>query len=148
MQSPTIISGCLSDQGKLDDAIVEYKKAIEIDPKDATPHNNLGIALRSQGKLDDAIVEYKKAIELDPKFAKPHNNLGDAFNMQYRLDEGIAEYKKANELDPNNSRVRSNLQSAWEAQSIAPVEAKRDKSAPKAKNASNGAKRRVGTRHR
>ena len=54
-------------KGQLDEAIACYRKAIELDPKNATAHSNLGNALRAKGQLDEAIACYKKAIELDPK---------------------------------------------------------------------------------
>ena len=90
-------------QGRPDEAIAEYKKAIELDPKYATPHNNLGNVLSDQGKPDAAIAEYKKAIELDSKAAFPHNGLGNVLRAQGKSDEAIAEYKKAIELDPKDA---------------------------------------------
>ena len=60
----------------MDEAIACYKKAIELDPKNAIAHTNLGNALHDKGQLDEAIACCKKAIELDPKLAIAHNNLG------------------------------------------------------------------------
>ncbi len=51
----------------MDEAIACYKKAIELDPKLAKAHYNLGDALSGKGQVDEAIACYKKAIELDPK---------------------------------------------------------------------------------
>jgi tetratricopeptide (TPR) repeat protein len=62
----------LAGQGKLDEAIAEYRHAIELDPKNGDPHNNLGLTLKDQGKLDDAIAEYHHAIELNPKNENAH----------------------------------------------------------------------------
>ena len=50
---------------KFDEAIQNYKKAIELDPKDASAFYNLGIVYKTQNKGDEAIQFYKKAIELD-----------------------------------------------------------------------------------
>ena len=41
------------------------KTAIAHDPKDADPHETMGIALLEEGKFDDAIKEFKRAIALD-----------------------------------------------------------------------------------
>ncbi len=54
----------------MDEAIAEYRKAIELDPKYVYAHNNLGMALRDKGRVDEAIAEWKKVIELDPKNAR------------------------------------------------------------------------------
>src|SRR5260370_160177 len=69
------LKAALRGQGKLDDAIAEYRRAIEIDPNYAFAHNNLGVALRGQGKLDDAIAEYRRAIEIDPNSERARRNL-------------------------------------------------------------------------
>lgn len=85
-------------QGKTEEAIAEYRKAIEFDPLYAWPHNNLGYAFSGQGKTEDAIAEYCKAIELDPSLEKPHNNLDYALREQGKTDGADAECRKAKEL--------------------------------------------------
>ena len=62
----------------MDEAIACYRKAIELDPKYAEAHYNLGNALKHKGQLDEAIACYKKAIELDPKFAAAQTQLASA----------------------------------------------------------------------
>ena len=54
-------------QGKYDLAIIVYKKALELDPKNVYALNNLGDAYYKQGKYDLAISAYKKALEMNPK---------------------------------------------------------------------------------
>jgi tetratricopeptide (TPR) repeat protein len=55
-----------------------YQKAIELDPKDAGAHSNLGNALQAKGQLDEAIACYHKAIAIDPKLAAARTNLAKA----------------------------------------------------------------------
>ena len=85
----------LGGQGKLDEAIAEYRTAIRLQPDYATLHDNLGAALERQGKLDEAIAEYRTAIRIQPDFANAHNNLGTRLYWQGKLDEAIAEYRAA-----------------------------------------------------
>ena len=92
-------SRCI-DKGQLDEAIACYTKAIELDPKHAKAHNNLGNALQDKGQVDEAIACYKKAIELDPKLAKAHTNLGNALQDKGQLDEAIACYKQGHRTRP------------------------------------------------
>ena len=68
---PLNLGYVLREQGKLDEAIAEYRTAIRLQPDDADAHTNLGIALRKQGKLDEAIAEYRAAIRLKSKDAAP-----------------------------------------------------------------------------
>jgi tetratricopeptide (TPR) repeat protein len=97
----TNLGRALYDKKHFDDAIAEYKKAIELDPQNRNAHVNLGNALHDKKHFDDAIAEYKKAIELDPNFAPAHYNLGNTLAAKGQRDDAIAEYKKAIELDPN-----------------------------------------------
>ena len=63
-------------QGKLDEAIAEYREAIRLKPDYAEAHDNLGIALEARAKLDEAIAAYREAIRLKPDYAEAHCNLG------------------------------------------------------------------------
>ena len=92
----------LTAQGKLDEAIAAYQKAIDVEPKLVEAHIALGNILRDQGKLDEASAYYRRAIEIDPKSADAHYSLGSALFDQKKLDEAIAAYRKAIELDPKS----------------------------------------------
>jgi tetratricopeptide (TPR) repeat protein len=72
----------LSDQGKMDEAIAKYQKAIELDPKDVFPYDNWGRALQLQGKLDEAVAKCRRAIELNPKDAFCYNNWAMYFSFR------------------------------------------------------------------
>jgi tetratricopeptide (TPR) repeat protein len=94
-------------------AIAEHRKAIELDPKIALVHMNLGVALSAKGDVAGAIAAYRKAIELDPKSALAHINLGRCLFDQKKWDEAIAAFGKAIDLDPKNAEVHINLGNAW-----------------------------------
>jgi Flp pilus assembly protein TadD len=98
----------------VDAAIACYRKAIELDPKDAVAHGTLGNALLAKGQVDEAIASYRNAIELDPKNAKAHVNLGAALFHKGQVDEAIACCRKAIELDPKNAMFHNNLGFALE----------------------------------
>ncbi len=83
---------------KDEEAIAEVRKAIELDPRNADSHNNLGLALSYQGMTAEAIVEYRRAIELDPRDALPHRNLAIVLRDLGKIDEADAEDQKAKEL--------------------------------------------------
>jgi tetratricopeptide (TPR) repeat protein len=59
----------LKDQGKLDEAIDAYIKALSIKPEYAETYYNMGNALKDQGKLDEAIEAYTKALSIKPVYA-------------------------------------------------------------------------------
>ena len=87
-----------------------YKKALELDPGDATNTGNYALFLADQRKdYDAAEALYKKALELDPSHA---NNTGNyaAFLAHQRNDYDAAEalYKKALALDPSDANHTGN----------------------------------------
>ncbi len=97
---------------KLDDAIVAYRKAIDLDPKSVSAHNNLGYALQTQGKLEEAIACYRRSIELDPKSAWAHNRLGNAL-----MKKG---WDLANCPDPKLGDPKRAVEACKEAVELAP----------------------------
>ena len=52
----------LHGQGKLDEAINAYKKAVTLKPEYTEAYNNMGVALQDQGNLSAAKSAYEKAI--------------------------------------------------------------------------------------
>ena len=101
----------LRQQGKLEEAIASYNRAIELEPN-AILYNNLGNALSKQGKLEEAIASYNRAIELNPNYATAYYNLGNALYDQGKLEEAIVSYNRAIELDPNDAYAYNNLGNA------------------------------------
>jgi tetratricopeptide (TPR) repeat protein len=98
------------------EAVAEYRKAIELNPKHASSHNNLGNALHAQGQVAEAIAEYRKALEFNPQLASAHNNIGRALRDQGQLDDAITEYRQALRLNPRLPQVHYNLANALKAQ--------------------------------
>src|SRR5947207_1507019 len=60
------LGNALSDIGRVEEAIAEYREAIRLDNDYALAHLNLGRALGSQGRLNEAIASFKEAIRLTP----------------------------------------------------------------------------------
>ncbi len=77
----------LKNLGKLQDAEVLYRKAIEIKPDFADAHYNLGNILRDLGNLQEAELSTRKAIEIKPDFADAHYNLGNILRDLGKLEE-------------------------------------------------------------
>lgn len=65
--------------GDLDEAILQYRKSLSLDPFYADAHNNIGIAYFDKGLVDNAITHFKHAIEINPSHADAHYNLGVAY---------------------------------------------------------------------
>ena len=77
----------LKDLGKLQDAELLIRKAIELKPDFAETHSNLGGILKDLGKLKEAELSYRKAIEINPNFTEAHYNLGGILIHLEKLKE-------------------------------------------------------------
>jgi Flp pilus assembly protein TadD len=65
----------LSEQGRLNEAMIHFREALRLSPNYAEAHNNLGSALAQQGKLELAIPHFYTSLKILPDFAEAHNNL-------------------------------------------------------------------------
>ena len=99
----------LAGQGKLEEAIPHYYKAIRIDPNYVKAHNNLGNALWNQGESEEAIEHYHEAIRIDPNNVDAHYNLGNGLRSQGKLEEAIGHYQQALQANPADSSAHNNL---------------------------------------
>lgn len=57
----------LLEDGKYDEALECFDKALSLDPKNTHAWNQKGVALRSLGRYDEAIECFNKALEIVPK---------------------------------------------------------------------------------
>lgn len=89
-------------QGKLDDAIAECKRAIEIDPEFGNPYNDIGAYLIEKGQIEEAIPWLERAMGAmrydHPAF--PYFNLGRVWEFKHNFARALADYQKALEIDP------------------------------------------------
>jgi tetratricopeptide (TPR) repeat protein len=90
-------------QGLDEEAIIEFNKAIQVNPKFAPAYNNRGISYFNQRHLDLSISDFNKTIELDPTFAGAYSNRGASYAAKGILDKGISDCDTAIKLDPRHS---------------------------------------------
>ena len=95
-----LLGESLARRGKIDGAIVEFEKAIEMRSQYAAAFTSLGAAYGQKGMFDQSILTSKKAIELDPRNATAYYNLGNAYGKGGNYEEAFASFFKAVELDP------------------------------------------------
>ena len=110
------LGNVLTSQGRYDDAIAAYRRAIQLDPRYNLPHLNLGdLFLTRRGDLVAAIAAYREAVRLAPHFDFGHIHLGVALENQGKQEEAIAEYQEAIRLNPKNFLAHANLGTALSA---------------------------------
>ncbi|MGB0525073.1 MAG: tetratricopeptide repeat protein [Flammeovirgaceae bacterium] len=89
------------DLGQYKEAILDYDKAIQLNPNHTNAYNNRGFAKRKLGRYKEAILDYNKAIQLNPNYANAYHNRGFAKRKLGKYKEAILDYDKAIQLSPN-----------------------------------------------
>src|SRR5438094_4460086 len=88
----------------------EYKRAIELQPNDATAHHWFGNdTLTAIGRFEEAIAQGKRAVELDPLSIVINVDLGETFYYARRYDEADRQMRKTLEIDPTSFYAHYNL---------------------------------------
>ena len=69
----------LQKEGRLEEAVEQYKIGLQFNPKDAKAHTSLAVALTGQAKFDAAVPHMETALRLEPNNPDFPGN----FIMQY-----------------------------------------------------------------
>ena len=93
----------LEGQGKYNEALAAFDKAIELDPKNPNPYIFKGNIKFQQGDLKGALVAFDQAIELDPKNPYPYIIGG---NIKFELgapNVALADFNQGHRIRPKKS---------------------------------------------
>ena len=82
------------------DAVAEFRRSLQLDPRRLEARLTLAIALTRAGQLDEAIAEYQTILRANPTSAEAHNNLANTLLQIGRVDDAIAHFEEAVALDP------------------------------------------------
>lgn len=89
-------------QGKTDDAIRGYRKAIELAPNFYPAHNQLGVAFLSRKDFAAAQKEFEEAIKLNQADANAYFNLGNVFLLTRHYDDAQRVLEEGVRRQPNS----------------------------------------------
>ena len=84
-----------------DKALIDYNRAIEIEPKDANIYFHRTTVYENLKQYDKAIVNYKKAIEKNPKFVEAFFNIGNSYVAMNDMPKAIESYNRVIQLKPD-----------------------------------------------
>lgn len=84
-----------------------FRKAIALDPKNASAYIDLGVALQVQRLHVEAEDAYRQAIALDPKNARAFFKLSNALSDQLKYVAAVAALRQAIALDPDYGKYES-----------------------------------------
>jgi tetratricopeptide (TPR) repeat protein len=97
------------DQGDAANAVMAFRKALEIKPDDATTLLNLGMTYSNSGDLENAMACYQQAANLAPENAMIFVNWGIALRRQGNAQAAIEAYRRAIDANPHLALAHFNL---------------------------------------
>ena len=99
----------LEAAGRPAQAVEEYQKAVEADPKRPQAHVNLISAYGILGQFGKAEEHFRKAIAINPELEECHYNLGVLRTKQSRFSGAAEAYQRALEINPFSADSHNNL---------------------------------------
>jgi Flp pilus assembly protein TadD len=102
-------------QGRIEEAIGQYRELVQSQPSHFDGRNKLGYALMQVGRSQEALAAIRSAIELQPRNPEAHNNLGLALMQAGRHEDAVASLQHAVELKPDYAEAHYNLAHAFTA---------------------------------
>jgi Tfp pilus assembly protein PilF len=103
------LASVLAKTGKYEEAIVHFRKALELNPQFNSVHGALAGALMKTGGTDEALRQFQIAVEIYPKSAEMRNSYGSALAKIGRHAEATEEFTKAAGLNPTLVEAQNNL---------------------------------------
>jgi tetratricopeptide (TPR) repeat protein len=91
----------LQAQGKLDSALANYNKALQINHDNPKAHFNLAILLFSQKKYDLALDHLFQSMQLAPEIPYTYFHIGKTYMAKKKLEKAVQFLSKAIELKPD-----------------------------------------------
>jgi len=92
----------LFDQGKYDQAIAYYDKALAADPNDYEALYNKGVSFANLGKYEEAITYFDKALAVEPNDVDTLSYKGTSLESLGKHEEAITYFDKALAVEPDN----------------------------------------------
>lgn len=90
-------------QGKTDEAIQHYEKALSYSPNYYPAHNNLGSAYLARQKFDEAQAQFEAAIKANQNDSEAHFNLANVLLLTQRYPDAEREIEEGLQRRPDSA---------------------------------------------
>lgn len=103
------LAECQMKLKQFPDAIVAFRKVLEIDATQTVALNGLGLALKATGELEQAKETLEKVLQLDPNSFPALANLGTVLQGMKKIDLAIEMYRRALTVKEDSAEAHNNL---------------------------------------
>ena len=97
------------EAGRLGEAELLLKRALEINPGEPMAHNNLGVLYARRGQHAQAAAAFSREIEVNPRYADAYFNLATSRSSSGQIEESVRLWEKTVELNPTHVRALESL---------------------------------------
>lgn len=111
-QSHNILGAAFTRVGRGQEAIQQFRTALQLDSGNVNARYNLVFALIKSGQLAAAAGNMEQVVSAFPKDAGLHNLWGELLAQEGKYPEAIAQFDQALALDPRLDTARSNRAAA------------------------------------
>lgn len=95
VEKALVNGNALEEKGRFAEAMAEYNRAIELNPKSADAYYNRALLYQRQGNSKAAFADFDKILAINPNYSQPYYGRGLIYSAQGQDDKAIAEYTKA-----------------------------------------------------
>jgi tetratricopeptide (TPR) repeat protein len=99
--------------GEIEDAIYEYKRAINLRPNEASYYFDLGCVYESAERWQDALLQFQRAAQIDPGSTMYRAAIGAIFIKNEKYQEGIEILERCVQEEPDNASYKWYLAIAY-----------------------------------
>jgi len=99
----------LTRQGKVEAAIAEWNRALQLSPEDDRANSNVALLLVSSGHFAEAVPHFETVLRVNPDYPDGHSNLGVALAGLGKTEQAIGEFEKALQVNPRSVEAHNNL---------------------------------------
>ncbi len=106
------------NSGRIDRAIVEYRRALQIKPHSALMYYNIGTCYAQKERFEKAIESLEKAIQTDPGMVMAYYQLGTVLLLEGSFEEGVRTLRRAIEIAPRFADAYYTLALAYQSRGL------------------------------
>jgi tetratricopeptide (TPR) repeat protein len=98
----TNLGTALLSQGRREEALATFDKAVQLKPDDADLWRNLGNVLADMGRPTDAILSFQHALKLNPRHWDAAHKAGLLLHQLGRFEEALVHFNMYDKMQPNH----------------------------------------------
>ncbi|MHC4206633.1 MAG: tetratricopeptide repeat protein, partial [Planctomycetota bacterium] len=103
------LASLLQKQGKTDQALVHYDRAVELGLRTAQVYYDLAKLWSAKGDLNKALGYYYKSLQVNPRDVKVHNLVAAIFFRQRKWNDAVKHYEQSLKIKPDQVTAMNNI---------------------------------------